>query len=99
MTELAQASGGDAESFPEFKARHPELTPKQALDAWRAKRAEANTSTAAFTCNDNPNPMPPTTHAVADGIFMLSNRTLILIGIAIFCLDNFCQFIWWSRFV
>lgn len=31
-------SGGDAESFPEFKARHPELTPKQALDAWRAKR-------------------------------------------------------------
>ena len=31
-------SGGDAESFPKFKARHPELTPKQALDAWRAKR-------------------------------------------------------------
>lgn len=31
-------SGGDAESFSEFKARHPELTPKQALDAWRAKR-------------------------------------------------------------
>lgn len=31
-------SGSDAETFPEFKARHPELTPKQALDAWRAKR-------------------------------------------------------------
>ena len=31
-------SGGDTETFPEFKARHPELTPKQALDAWRAKR-------------------------------------------------------------
>lgn len=31
-------SGGDAESFPEFKAKHPELTPKQPLDAWRAKR-------------------------------------------------------------
>lgn len=35
---VCSASGGDAESFPEFKARHPELTPKQALDAWRAKR-------------------------------------------------------------
>lgn len=31
-------SGGDTETFPEFKARHPGLTPKQALDAWRAKR-------------------------------------------------------------
>ena len=30
-------SGGDTETFSEFKARHPELTPKQALDAWRAK--------------------------------------------------------------
>lgn len=31
-------SCGDAESFPEFKERHQDLTPKHALDAWRDKR-------------------------------------------------------------
>lgn len=31
-------SGSDTETFEQFKAQHPELTPKQALDAWRAKR-------------------------------------------------------------
>ena len=30
--------GSDAETWPQFKALHPELTPKQALDAWRAKQ-------------------------------------------------------------
>lgn len=31
-------SGSDTETLEQFKAQHPELTPKQALDAWRAKR-------------------------------------------------------------
>lgn len=31
-------SGNDAETWPQFRARHPGLTAKQALDAWRAKR-------------------------------------------------------------
>lgn len=31
-------SGSDTETFEQFKAQHPELTPKQALDTWRAKR-------------------------------------------------------------
>ena len=31
-------SGSDTETFEQFKAQHPELTPEQALDAWRAKR-------------------------------------------------------------
>lgn len=36
--EGCSVSGPDAETWPQFKALHPELTPKQALDAWRAKQ-------------------------------------------------------------
>lgn len=36
--EGCSVSGTDAETWPQFKALHPELTPKQALDAWRAKQ-------------------------------------------------------------
>lgn len=36
--EGCSVSGTDAETWPQFKAMHPELTPKQALDAWRAKQ-------------------------------------------------------------
>lgn len=36
--ERCSVSGSDAETWPQFKAMHPELTPKQALDAWRAKQ-------------------------------------------------------------
>lgn len=36
--EGCSVSGNDAESWSQFKALHPELTPKQALDAWRAKQ-------------------------------------------------------------
>lgn len=37
-SERCSGSGTDAETWTQFKALHPELTPKQALDAWRAKQ-------------------------------------------------------------
>lgn len=36
--EGCSVSGTDAETWTQFKALHPDLTPKQALDAWRAKQ-------------------------------------------------------------
>lgn len=36
--EGCSVSGPDAETWQQFKALHPEMTPKQALDAWRAKQ-------------------------------------------------------------
>ena len=38
--EGCSVSGIDAETWQQFKALHPELTPKQALDAWRTKQRD-----------------------------------------------------------
>lgn len=64
-------SGGDAETFPEFMARHPELTPKHGVP-----NAEANTSMEASIWDINPNTMSSAAPVVVDGIYAFINLIL-----------------------